>query len=539
MKWRWSFAVVSAILLCANCSHHNGKTSFDIAIMTTAHLHSHVTPYQVKLGGETITVGVLERIASAARQVRSDVDAALLLSSGDDTLGPLYSLFRGEPEMVGMSLAGYQLVTPGNHEFDYGVDVYKNALNFAEFEVISANLIIDDPEVAHRIRTYAIREIAGVKIGIFGMMTPAFSKVCNPPGGGVSVNQDIVSVARDVVDELVSRQCDIIIALTHIGLDYNRQLAQEINDIDIIVGGHDHDMVHETLNNTIIVQDRSGGEYLGVLRFGFEDGSILDPRWETILLDSTVGYVPEIRDLMAKYMAEYGEKLDQKIGESAVDLDGRKDTLRSRESNLGNLVADSWLDWFKEADISLVNSGSIRGDTIYPAGPITYLIVDQILPFRNEVVQVELLGSDVKKVLEISASTIRAQGDGCEDENRPSTGGFLQVGALRFTIDLNAPPFCAVYSDREVTQILNSGSRILNVKVNHDGAWFALNPSASYTVLVNDFTAAGGDGNYLFLKEGLQKKFTTMISTDILSTYIQKFTPVSPQVEGRITFASK
>jgi 2',3'-cyclic-nucleotide 2'-phosphodiesterase (5'-nucleotidase family) len=105
--------------------------------------------------------------------------------------------------MVGMSLAGYQLVTPGNHEFDYGVDVYKNALKFAEFEVISANLIIDDPEVAHRIRTYAIKEIAGVRIGIFGMMTPAFSKVCNPPGGGVSVNQDIVSVARDVVDEVV------------------------------------------------------------------------------------------------------------------------------------------------------------------------------------------------------------------------------------------------------------------------------------------------------------------------------------------------
>ena len=284
--------------------------------MTTADLQSYIVPYEVGPEGETITVGGLERIASAAKQVRSEVDAALFLSSGDDTLGALYSLFHGEPEMVGMSLAGYEVVTPGNHEFDYGVDVYKNALNFVGFEVISANLIIDDPEVARKIRTYTIKVIGGVKIGIFGMMTPAFSKVCNPPGGGVSVNQDIVSVARDVVDDLVSKECDIIIALTHIGLEYDRQLAREIKGIDIIVGGHDHKIVHETVNNTIIVQDGSRGDYLGVLKFRFQNGRILNPRWETILLDSTVGHVPEIQDLMAKYMAEYEEKLGRKIGES-------------------------------------------------------------------------------------------------------------------------------------------------------------------------------------------------------------------------------
>ena len=263
----------------------------------------------------------------------------------------------------------------------------------------------------------------------------------------------------------------------------------------------------------------------------------MNSTWERILTDSQVGHDPEIRTLMEEYMWKYEEKLGQKIGESTVDLDARKETLRRGETNLGDLVADTWTERFADSDMALVNSGSIRGDNIYPAGPLTYLTVNEILPYRGEIVRVEALGSDIKQMLEVSASAIRVEGDVCKDGSRAPTGGFLQVGRLRITIDLDKPTFCAVYSGKEVSHIINYGSRIVKVEVYRDDAWVELDPSETYTVLVNDYIAGGGDGHYVFLKEDLKKTVTTTVTTDILADFIIRYTPVSPEVDGRIAYA--
>lgn len=515
-----------------------GSTPTTIAIMTTADLQSAVAPYTVEHEGKQLNVGGLERISSVARKIRSQVDGALLLSSGDDLIPPLFSIFHGTPEMRGMSLAGYDIVTPGNHEFDIGAEAYKGALKSASFEVVSANLVIADQELRDRILPYVVREIAGIKIGVFGMMTPDFLRVCSP-GDSTTVDQDIISVAQKAVDNLIKEQCDLIIGLTHIGVELDRQLAKRVAGIDIIIGGHDHQYVYETYSNTIIVQAGSRGEYLGVLRFTFSDGEIVNPTWEKILLDPTVGYDSEIQDLMAGYMAEYKDRLGQVIGESSVNLDARKDTVRQQESNLGNLVADSWLAWFSGSDIALVNGGSIRGDKIYPAGTISHLTTNEILPFRGEVVSIEIKGSELKQLLEISASAIRVPDDQCPDSSRAGSGGFLQVAGLRITIDLSKPAFCAVYSERDISQLIHPGSRIVKTEVYRNGLWTPLDPSAIYKVLVNTWTSSGGDGYYILLGEDIPKENTTMFTTDILASYIQRHSPVSPKVEGRISFIDK
>jgi len=545
-KSRWVLVslvlgVSLVVLLFSGCQKKFARASVKttIAIMTTADLQSCITPYTVDHDGKALTVGGLERIASAAKKVRGQVDGALLLSSGDDLIAPLFSLFQGEPEMRGMSLAGYDIVTPGNHEFDNGAQAYKNALNFADFDVVSVNLIIDDHELANRIQPYVIKEIAGIKVGVFGMMIPDLLRICKLPGGGVSVNQDIISLAQNMVDNLINKGCDIIISLTHIGVELDRELAQKVDGIDIIIGGHDHIYVHETTGNTIIVQDGVRGEYLGVLKFTFEDGEMVNPTWKKILLDSTVGYDTKIHNLMAHYMEDYNNRLGQVIGKSTVDLDGRKDVVRSKESNLGNLIADSWLEWFTHADVALVNSGSIRGDKIYSAGPMTYLTVNEILAFRNEVMSVKMNGADLKQTLEISASALRIEGDGCPDTGRSGSGGFFQIGGLRITIDITKPPFCAVYSGRDVSKITNPGSRIVRVKVYQNGVWVPLDSSVTYTVLVNGWTASGGDGHYIFLRDDISKENTTTVTTDILASYIQHHGTISPQLEGRINFLSR
>ncbi|MCF8129077.1 MAG: bifunctional metallophosphatase/5'-nucleotidase [Deltaproteobacteria bacterium] len=519
---------------CSDTDSRQGTTA-QIAVMVTGDLESRIVPQDVSLDGETLSLGGLARIAAAAKEVRGAVDGSLLLSAGNDVLGSFYYIFEGEPEMRGMEMAGYDVVTPGTHEFDYGAAVYGNALGFAPFDVTSGNLEVTDGAVSARILPYVIKEIAGVRVGIFGLSAPNFALLCNPTGGGVRVDPDIISIADRSVAELKLQACDLVIGLTHMGLTWARELARGVEGIDIILDGYNRAPLYETMENTLIVQEGSGGEYLAVLDFTFQDGRIQNPSWKRILMDSGVGSDPEIQDLMETYMAAYEQGLSQEIGESLVDLDGREESLRRGETNLGDLVADSWKERFPEADISLVNSGSIRGKRVYPAGPLTYLTVNEILPFQGRIMVVEMTGADILRVLEISASAIRVEGDGCQEDNRAPTGGFLQVGGLEMTLDLEKPCFCGRYSGKELAQLIDEGSRVSNVSVLEDDSRANLDPAETYRVLVNAYTSDGGDGQYPFLKETLKRTPTTTVTTDVLADFIIRHTPIAPEIDGRIT----
>lgn len=527
-------------LFIASCSNHNSSNSVDFAIMTTADIQSNIVPYEAEIDDESISVGGFERIAAAAQTVRNEADVSLLVSTGDDLFGPLYSILKGEPEITGMNLTLYDVICPGNHEFDFGADLYKTAIANAEFPIVCANLNFDDPELSSIITSTHIKEIKGVKVGIFGLMTPDFLRVCNP-GPGVEINEDYISVAQNMVNELDSVDCDLIIALTHIGEVDDRILAQNVDGIDIIVGGHSHTYVYETVNNTIIINDGIGAQYLGVLRFTYEDGQIRFPDWELVLLDSDVGTDAEIQALMAQYIETYKKDLEKVIGESTVDLDATKSVVRGEEAVLGDMITDSMLYWFSDASIALVNGGSIRGDKVYPAGDLTYLTVNEILPFRNEIVEVQLKGSELRQVLEISASSIKIEGDDCPDPDatRASSGGFLQVGGLKVTYDTSGEPFCAVYDGKDVTKIVSPGNRVKSVEVFKNGDWNPLEDNSTYAVLVIAWLAGGGDGYYVFRDESIEKDYTTVIDTDVLIRYIQENTPLTPVLEGRITIVSQ
>ena len=186
---------------CSDNDTTQGTTS-QIAVMVTGDLESRIVPQDVLRDGETLTLGGLARIAAAAEEVRSTADGSLLLSAGNTVLGSFYYMFEGEPEMQGMELAGYNIVIPGTHEFDYGAAVYGNALQFARFDVLSGNLEVSDGAVSARILPYVIKEIAGIRFGIFGLTAPNFALLCNPTGGGVEVDPDIISIADRLVAEL-------------------------------------------------------------------------------------------------------------------------------------------------------------------------------------------------------------------------------------------------------------------------------------------------------------------------------------------------
>jgi 5'-nucleotidase/UDP-sugar diphosphatase len=527
------FLIISFVIIMASCSAigHATKDSREMAIMTTSDLQSQVIPFN-DTPGEPLQGG-LERISALAKMVRATTDGSLLLSSGDDMIGAFYAHFQGEPEMRAMTLAGYDAVCPGNHEFDLGWPTYLNATRHAGFPILCANLEVKDPELRSAIRPSVLLNVSGVKVGLFGLMTPDLT-LLSKTGEGISVNADIKAVASEQVKSLRSQGADLIIAISHMGVALDEDMARNVSGIDLIVGGHDHIYVNTSIIGpdgwrTLIVQDVMEGVLLGIMRFDYSGEGIESPHWQTVPLNESVGTDPVIRDYLAPFVEDYEERLSQEIGSTAVDLDARKEALRSQEMPLGDLVADSWLAWLPHADVAAVNGGGIRGDRIFAKGPISYLTLETILPFGNTIVMINMTGEEIKQMLEVSAAALDPETTGVQD------GGFLQVAGIKFKIDRKAQPFAATYDGLKLKNLTSSGSRVSEIFIQRNGTWEPLGGQKRYEALVSSFTADGGDGYYLFAAMPAERKSdTTVKSLDALAAYVKENSPVAPKVEGRI-----
>ncbi len=544
--WRLGIALAVFSLFLFSCAGvpTAPEATKHLAIIDTSDLHSTVLPYETQITKDgakvSIMVGGMDRIAAVAERTRKNTDGTLLVTGGDNLGGFFFRTFEGVPEITSMNMAGYDVITLGNHDFDLGVAACTKALRKADFPIVCSNITTADPELAALISPYFIKEVAGIKIGFFGLMTPDLPRVSSV-GNDVVVDGDLTSVSIEMVRTLREKGADLVVALTHDGKDLDEITAREVAGIDIIVGGHSHDTTYETVEGpggwkTIVVQAGVNGKEAGILTFDVAGGRITASEWKAVLLDETAGTDPAI----AAYLTPYQEKLDRSmnepVGKTLVDLDALNDDVRGKESNLGNLVTDAWVDWFARkgtADpIAMINGGTVRGNRVYGKGPVTYGELMEIHPFSSTIYEVTLTGKELLTVLELSASAIRVKDDGCSDGERVAEGGFLQVSGLRFVIDLSGRPFCGEYDGRNLKSIIFPGERVRDVMVKERGSWVKVDPAKEYTVLVTSWTAAGGDGYYPFLKA--QKKDTTVDIVDALLAYIKANSPVKPVTEGRI-----
>ena len=537
-------AVIVGILFCLVLGYRDALQAEEtLVILTTADLQSQILPYKVKKDGREQFVGGLERVRTVYQRFRKAYPRVVLVSTGDDLFGPFYKIFKGKPEIEGMNLAGYAVVTCGNHEFDNGVDFYFQALKEARFKVVISNLTFRG-STPQAIKSFWVQDLAGLKLGFFGLITPDLRKLTNVSPDKVEIEEDIFSLAQGLVQRLRAQGADLVVLLSHLGHELDLKVAHRVVGIDVIVGGHDHAFIHEEVTNlaggkTIIVQAGARGSKLGVLKLQLSQGKVVSHTWEPIPLDARIPGDPLLHQRLAVYGERFAQETNKVIGRSLVDLDARKEKIRQGETNLGNLVADSWRMELKEEALVLAASGAIRGDKIYPAGEITYKTVLDILPFGNEIYEVRLTGKQLKQALEIAASAIIVPHDGCPPGQRASSGGFLQVSNLYVEIDLSQRPFCAQYlPDRSLKKLLFPGERIKKVLVRQGGRLVPLDPEGTYHVLINSWLAQGGDGYYLFLEEGIYKRNTTFTDADLLISYIKKHSPISPRLEGRIKFVS-
>jgi 2',3'-cyclic-nucleotide 2'-phosphodiesterase (5'-nucleotidase family) len=531
----WAIACILVISSSAALDA-DASSPRELAILATSNLQSQVVPFKTTPDGPP--QGGLERISALSKKVKATADGALLLSMGDDLMGPFYHLFGGEPEMRAMTLAGYDAVCPGSHEFDRGWRAYLNATKHAGFLILCANLEIQDPEFRSAIRPSMLLNVSGIEIGLFGLIAPDLPRMTQVDED-LSVNTNVESVASEQVSCLRRQGADLVIAISHMGSVRDEDLARKVSGIDLIAGGHDQAFANTSVEGpdgwrTLVVQHGMGGESIGLLRCtcGGRGGGIENPSWEIVVLNESLGYDPAVREYLAPFVEDYQNRLSREIGSSAVDLDARERSMRSREMPLGNLIADAWLAWFRQADLAAVNGGGVRGDRIYSRGPISYLTLKTILPFDDTLVLVNMTGMQIKQMLEVSAAALDPGETGVEE------GAFLQVAGIRFKIDRRAQPFVATYDGRNLKEMISPGSRVREIFLQKNGTLEPLDEQKEYQVLISSWTAQGGDGFYLFEDMPAEKKFdTTVLDWDPVAAYIEEKSPVYPKEEGRIEIA--
>jgi 2',3'-cyclic-nucleotide 2'-phosphodiesterase (5'-nucleotidase family) len=295
---------------------------------------------------------------------------------------------------------------------------------------------------------------------------------------------------------------DFIIALTHVGYDVDNQIAAAVSGLGMIVGGHSHTplLTAEKIKDTYITQAGEWSKYVGRENLIFYKGKLVDVISMPIAYSADIAKSPRTGKLAETVAAQIEEEMGSVIGQTSVLLDGARENVRSKETNLGDLIADVMRE-STGADVAVTNGGGIRASL--EVGEITANDVHTVLPFGNTLCTIDLTGAQLKAALEHSVRLYPA-----------TNGGFLQVSGLTMSFDPSQP----------------EGQRVVDVQVNG----MALDPEAVYTVATNDFTAAGGDG-YVSFSEGTNLVDTGLALDIVLMEYIQQQGTISGQTDGRIT----
>lgn len=429
---------------------------------------------------------------------------------GGDTLSPsIMSGFHKGAQMIDlMNVAGIDLAVPGNHEFDFGPDVFAQRARESKFAWVASNVTRDGKLFENNIDTI-VKTMGGVKVGFFGLVTPETAR-SSSPGPSVAFAPWKETAVR-AVKALKDQGAEVIVALTHLDFAEDRVLAEQVPGISLILGGHDHEAMSLLEGGTLIFKAGADARHLGVIdlhvsRKPAPSGPPTIEVYHGLRLTPVTRIEPDhdAAAIVKRYTDELDKELAVEIATTVKPLDSRRLAVREREAAIGDLIADSLRDAFK-ADVGLMNGGGIRGDREYPAGhKITRRDVLTELPFGNIAVLVELKGSDLLAALENGVSRVADR-----------AGRFPQVSGLRFAYDPGKP----------------AGQRVLEATVG--GA--KLDPAKSYKVATIDFLLNGGDG-YSMLANGrkLVDAENGPLAAQVLIDYIARLKTIDIAPEGRI-----
>lgn len=450
------------------------------------------------------------KAATLIKKLKADNPNTLVLDAGDTFHGQtIANLVRGESIVEIMNKLGFDAMTTGNHDYNYGYARLLELADQAEFPVLAANVYKEDG--TRLLEPYTIKTVGDVKVAIFGLATPETLFKTHPNNVKGLKFADPVAEAKTMVSELRDK-ADVVIALVHLGLDESsketsRLVAEQVAGIDLIVDGHSHTVLEKGLEagDTLIAQTGEYGHNVGVVELTLDDSKNVVKREARLIPRSSADGIEAdsaIAEIVAKVKDDQLPILSEVVGKTAADLVGEREIVRTSESNLGNLIADAMLAE-SGADVALTNGGGIRASI--PAGEITAGQVITVLPFGNYIQTKRVKGSDLKAALEL--------GVGSYPE---SLGGFPHVAGIRFSFDADKP----------------AGERVHSMLVGGE----PVDLDATYLLATNDFMAAGGDNYTMFKDYPIENDFASL--EEALIEHIQSLGEVNPKVEGRVSVSA-
>lgn len=447
--------------------------------------------------------GGLARVATVKQQLATEGRAPLLVIAGD-FLGPSVasSVFKGEQMVATLNAAGVDIATFGNHEFDFGKDVLLKRMAESRFQWVASNVL--DTTTGKPLggaAPYLIRTFGNLKVGFIGLCLRT-SQIAKDKLEGIRI-VDPMQAAATYLPVLRRNGVNVIVAVTHLSFAEDRALVDKFPQIDLIIGGHEHFPIAVTQNRTLISKAGADAKWVARIDVSLHASGRVDRFYELLPVTSAIADDARTAEVIKSYEDRLGKELETVVGASSVDLDAVAVRIRAAESGLGNLVADA-LRADTNADAAIVNSGSIRGDRVYPAGPITRRTLVAIHPFGNVVCMLALPGRVILQALESGVSRLPA-----------ATGQFPQVSGLTMTVDRSAA----------------IGRRVRDVKV--DGQ--PLDPNKTYRVAIPDFMMKGGDNYDMFAGQTiLVGPESGDLMADALEKYVAAKGTITPAIEGRI-----
>lgn len=466
-------------------------------------LHTNDTHARI-LEGKNDGMGFAKLLA-AITQKRAENPNVLYLDAGDTLHGQTFAtLNKGENMVKLLNLLKVDAMTPGNHDFNYGQDQLMTLAGKMDFPLLSANIKKADGTLM--LKPSIIKEIGGLKVGIFALSTPETAYKTHPNNVTGLTFADPIAEAKAMVAQLQD-ETDVIVCLAHLGLEEgteftSKKVAEAVSGIDVIVDGHSHTVLENGLKvgDTLIGQTGDYDKSLGVIELTVAGGKVTSSKASLFTKEQGAALTPD--PAMAALIADLDKEnkviTDVKVGTSAVVLDGERGNVRRGETNLGNLITAAMLD-ATGAEVAFTNGGGIRASI--DAGDITRGEVITVLPFGNYVVVKSVTGQDLLDALELGISKY-------PEENGP----FPHVAGMTFTFDAGKP----------------AGSRIVTATAKGS----PINPAGSYVLATNDFMAAGGDGYTMFADNAIAGEYPAL--DEILAAYIGKSGAVSPVTDGRV-----
>ncbi|EOZ9299952.1 hypothetical protein A3462_05895 [Enterobacter bugandensis] len=506
--------LIICILFFASSCYANNSVSF-----TILHTNDHHGAYWEDSNGH----GGLANRHALIEKIRNEVARqggfVLLLDAGDVNTGtPESDLMLAEPDFKGMSLLGYDAMTVGNHEFDNSLDILKHQQSMVDFPFLSAN-IYHHSTGQRTFKPYQIFNQHDLSIGIFGLTTVQTKTVGSKNNLADLDFRPHAIEAKKVLAEMQKDKLDVVIALTHLGYyqdgNYGSNepgdvsLARELlpGSVDMIIGGHSHTAVcmngtslssnrkdeascqPDRQNGIWIFQALESGKYLGRADFTWQDGKLILNRYQLIpvvAVENRSSPVQQTYTLLESYKKQSDQQLATPVGLIKETLQGDRDVVRNRQTNLGELIIQAQIDK-TDADFGIISSGSIRSSI--DVGVVTYRDVLKAQPFGNSVTYVDLTGREVFDYLKVVLL------------KNAGSGAYVQYHNIEFSIE-----------DESVTNIKIKG--------------VPLDMQKKYRMSLPSYNASGGDG-YPELNQHPSFVNTGYIDAEVLKTFISRQYPAN------------